>query len=285
MAGWVLIHWPPLVKMNIEQHVAFTAGLIGKGIQASLTTAIHMAEGRAQGLQYQYELFDLDQVQSGADQLSAVMADMGQHHFGVLNMVHPFKHQVVGLFDDLSQETRALGAANTIVLRDGRRSGHNTDRWYFAESFCRRLPGANVTSIVQLGAGGAGAATAYAILRAGAAMLTIFDPDEGQAGNLVDTMRRHFDQADIRVGTDLAGSMATATGLVCATLTAMPLPVELLDPSLWVAESVYFPLETELVLESHRRGCKGYEWRRNGHLSGSEPPSSSPDLNPVRTAC
>lgn len=246
--------------MTTKQVPHFDAGLIGKGIQASLTPAMHMAEGRAQGLDYCYVLFDLDKIEG--DQIPALLADAERRGFGGLNITHPCKQQVVELLDDLSDEAAALGAVNTVVLRDGRRHGHNTDWWGFAESFRRGLPGANLASVVQLGAGGAGAATAFAILRSGAAALTIFDQEESRASALVENMQRHFKSAAIRVGADLAAAMADASGLIHATPTGMvkypglPLPAELLQSTPWVAEIVYFPLNTELVVEARRRGCR-----------------------------
>ncbi|MFN7027508.1 MAG: shikimate dehydrogenase [Pseudorhizobium sp.] len=240
----------------------FRAGLIGKGIQASLTPAMHMTEGQAQGLDYRYELFDLEEIDGGAERLVSLVADAEAAGFGGLNITHPCKQQVIEYLDDLSKEAATLGAVNTVVLRDGRRLGHNTDWWGFAESFRRGLPGADLSSVVQLGAGGAGAATAYAILRTGAAALTIFDQDESRASVLVETMQQNFRGAAVTAGTDLAAAMATASGLIHATPTGMasypglPLPADLLTSSLWVAEIVYFPLNTQLLREAGRRGCR-----------------------------
>ena len=67
----------------------------------------------------------------------------------------------------LSPDAAALGAVNTVVLKDGRRIGHNTDWWGFAESFRRELPDVRRDRVVQFGAGGAGAAVAHALLTLG----------------------------------------------------------------------------------------------------------------------
>lgn len=245
-----------------SQNISFCAGLIGKGIQASLTPAMHVAEGRAQGLDYGYDLLDLDQMKVGVDQLPDVIADAEARGFGGLNVTHPCKQAVLGLLDTLTEEAMVLGAVNTIVLRDGRRHGHNTDWWGFAESFRLGLPHADLGSVVQLGAGGAGAATAFAILRAGAARLTIFDQDHARASGLAETMQRHFAHAVVEAGDDLPMAMARASGLIHATPTGMvkypglPLPANLLHSALWVAEIVYFPLLTKLLSEAGHRGCR-----------------------------
>lgn len=238
----------------------FRAGLIGRGIQASLTPAMHVAEGRANGLAYTYDLLDLDHHKGVP--LADLIADAEARGFGGLNITHPCKQEVIQHLDSLSPEAEALGAVNTVVLQDGKRHGNNTDWWGFAESFRRGLPDADLTSVVQLGAGGAGAATAFAILRSGARSLTIFDPDQNRAANLAETMGRHFPDATVEAGENLEQTIAGATGLIHATPTGMekypglPLPAEFLHPHLWVAEIVYFPLNTELLVTARHRGCR-----------------------------
>ena len=221
---------------------------------------MHIAEGRANGLSYSYELLDLDRLETAS--LPDIIADAEARGFGGLNVTHPCKQAVIEFLDTLSREAAALGAVNTVVLREGKRHGHNTDWWGFAESFRRGLPDADLTSVVQLGAGGAGAATAFAILRSGARRLTIFDPDSARASGLAESMGRHFPDATVEPGHDLEQTTAGASGLIHATPTGMakypglPLPAHLLQPALWVAEIVYFPLNTELLQTARRIGCR-----------------------------
>ena len=237
------------------------AGLIGSGIQRSLTPAMHMAEGAAQGFDYRYELLDLDLKGGGAESLPQVVREAEERGFCGLNITFPCKQQVIGLLDELSDDAARLGAVNTVVLRDGRRIGHNTDWWGFAQGLRLQLPQPDLTNVVQLGAGGAGAATAFAVLQLGADALTIFDVDTARAEQLAAAMTGHFPNAAVTAGSDLRQAMAGASGLVHATPTGMdkhpglPLPAELLYPRLWVAEIVYFPLETALLSEARRRGC------------------------------
>ncbi|OCP35277.1 shikimate dehydrogenase [Ensifer sp. LC163] len=237
------------------------AGLIGAGIQASLTPAMHMREGAAQGLTYDYELIDLSQRGASPDDLPRLLREAELRGLCGLNITHPCKQLVIPFLDELSDEARDLGAVNTVVLKAGRRIGHNTDWWGFAESFRRGLPDVALSNAVQLGAGGAGVATAYAALSLGLASLTVFDREVERSEALASSMSALFPQANIAGGTDLASSMRTADGLIHATPTGMakypgmPLPAALLEPRHWVAEVVYFPLETELLAEARRRGC------------------------------
>ena len=181
-----------------------------------------------------------------------------------LNITHPCKQLVLDHLDELSPDATALGAVNTVVLRDGRMVGHNTDWSGFARSFDRGLPDAPLTSVVLLGAGGAGAAVAHALLTLGTARLTILDVDQWRARGLATALSDRFGAGRALGGAadDLAGALATADGLVHATPTGMaahpglPLPADLLRPDLWVADIVYRPLETALVRTARDLGCR-----------------------------
>ncbi|KRD49645.1 shikimate dehydrogenase [Ensifer sp. ENS10] len=238
------------------------AGLIGAGIQASLTPAMHMAEGAAQGLRYVYELIDLREIDATENDLPRLLADAERQGFAGLNITHPCKQAVIAHLDDLAPDAQRLGAVNTVVLKGGRRHGHNTDWWGFAEGFRRGLPDADLSFAVQLGAGGAGVATAYAALSLGLKRLAVFDREPERAQSLAEMLTALFPEADISAGTDLAAAMRSASGLIHATPTGManypglPLDGDLLDPRHWVAEIVYFPLETALLKEARRRGCR-----------------------------
>jgi shikimate dehydrogenase len=169
---------------------------------------------------------------------------------------------VIPLLHDLSPDARALGAVNTVVLRDGRRIGHNTDCSGFAEGFRRGLPGVPRGRVVQLGAGGAGAAVAHALLAEGVGALSISDVDAARARALAADLGARFRDGRAEACTDLAAAMAAADGLVNCTpvgmakLPGMPLPGQLLRRALWVAEIVYFPLETELLRTARALGCQ-----------------------------
>ncbi len=238
------------------------AGLIGAGIQASLTPAMHMREGAAQGLSYEYELIDLNEIGASSADLPKLLADAEARGLSGLNITHPCKQAVIPFLDELSGEARALRAVNTVVLKNGRRFGHNTDWWGFAESFRRGLPDADLSTVVQLGAGGAGVATAYAILSMGARRLAVFDREQERAEELATGMAALFPAARIEAGSDLAAAMKAASGLVHATPTGMakypglPLDAALLEPRHWVAEIVYFPLQTALLQAARQRGCR-----------------------------
>ncbi|UCD69610.1 MAG: shikimate dehydrogenase [Betaproteobacteria bacterium] len=237
-------------------------GLIGAGIQASRTPAMHEVEGRAHGLDYRYRLFDLEVLGVGDEALPELISQAERDGFTGLNITHPCKQAVIEYLTDLSDHARAIGAVNTILLRDGRRTGHNTDWSAFAESFRRGLPDAPVQNVVQLGAGGAGAATAYAALKLGVEQLFMFDIEYERAQQLADRLNMRSEHKRIAAVSDLDSVMTSVEGLIHATPTGMashpglPLPAQLLRSEMWVAEIVYFPLETELLGVAKAIGCR-----------------------------
>src|SRR5271165_851241 len=152
---------------------SFLCGLIGQGIQASLTPTMHEHEGDAQGMRYTYKNLDLEPMGVGPEALAEVLLAAQRMGFAGVNVTHPCKQLVIPLLDELSPDARALGAVNTVVLRDGRRRGENTDWWGFAEAFRRNMGGVALGHVVQLGAGGAGAAVAHALLTLGVGQLVL----------------------------------------------------------------------------------------------------------------
>jgi shikimate dehydrogenase len=237
-------------------------GLIGRGIQASRSPAMHIGEAAAQGFELAYELLDLDQRNVTDDALTDLLTEAEDRGFAGLNITYPCKQAVIPLLDELSEEAQAIGAVNTVQFRAGRRIGYNTDASGFEESFRRGMPGAALTSVVQIGGGGAGAATAFAFLRLGARRLNIIDVALERAQALADTLEQHFKNCEVRAASDLKLALRTADGVLNATPLGMSkhpgsaVPTELLRKSLWVADIVYFPIETELLRTARAAGCR-----------------------------
>ena len=240
----------------------YLAGLVGAGIQHSSSPSMHMDEGQSLGLQISYELLDLDLMAGGAAGLASVLDHAEQRGFTGLNVTYPSKQAVIPLLHELSPEAQALHSVNTVLFRDGRRIGHNTDWWGFAESFRREMSDVNPRCAVLVGAGGAGAAVGYAMLKSGTQELSVHDMDRSRAVALAQRMSGLFADRKVTVCDDVAAALAAADGLVHATPTGMqkypgiPVPAESLRPPLWVAEIVYVPLLTELLRTARQHGCR-----------------------------
>jgi shikimate dehydrogenase len=238
-------------------------GLIGAGIQASRTPAMHEREGAAHGLAYIYKIIDLETLGLTAEALPELLTAARRFGFAGLNITHPGKQAVIPLLDDLSPDARALGAVNTVVFgRDGRAVGHNTDWSGFAEAFRRNLSDVRRSRVVQFGAGGAGAAVAHALLTLGVEELSVIDIDRGRSERLAQDLCGRFGTGRARAADDTEGAVRAADGIVNTTplgmakYPGMPLARGLLRADLWVVDIVYFPLETELLRNARAIGCR-----------------------------
>ncbi len=237
-------------------------GLIGEGIRGSRSPAMHEEEARRTGLSLHYQLIDLARAGRTAAALPLLLDAAQIMGFAGLNITHPCKQAVLPLLDELSDDARAIGAVNTVVLRDGRRVGHNTDWSGFAMPFRSKLADAALDRVVLFGAGGAGAAVAHATLSLGAKSLCIVDSDTGRAEALATALRARFKNADVGPVRAARDEVERADGVINATPIGMmghpgtPFDPNWLQPRHWVAEIVYFPLETELLCKARSRGCR-----------------------------
>ena len=227
---------------------------------------MHVHEAAAHGIQAEYRLIDLDLLSVGVEALPTLLADAEAQGFAGLNITHPCKQAVLPLLHELSDDARALGAVNTVVLRGGRRIGHNTDWWGFRESMREGLPNAGLERVAQFGAGGAGAATAYAVLAMGAGRVFVVDVDHERAVTLAGAMSRRFGHGRA-IAVDRTTALADADGVIQATPIGMashpgvPFDVSLLRPDHWLAEVIYFPIETALLRAARERGCATLDGR------------------------
>jgi shikimate dehydrogenase len=255
---------------------AVLTGLVGAGIGPSLSPPLHETEARRLGLELVYSRFDLADHGVPATAVGPMLAAARDAGYRGLNITHPCKQVVLDHLDELSPDAAALTAVNTVVFRDGRAIGHNTDWSGFARGLRTGLPGADLGTVVVLGAGGAGAAVTHGLLTAGAGRVQVFDLDTGRAAALATALAGRFGADRASAGTDLARAVGAADGLVHATPTGMaahpglPLPAGLLRPDLWVAEVVYRPLETELVRTARAAGARVLDGGRMAVFQAAE---------------
>lgn len=241
---------------------SYLIGLIGTGIQASLSPAMHMQEGQAQGFRYLYRRIDLAELGLGVEALPELLTAAERMGFDGLNITHPCKQAVLPLLHELSDDAHRIGAVNTVVLKSGRRIGHNTDASGFAASFRRGLPDVRLNRVVQFGAGGAGAAVAHAMLGLGAGRLTLIDTDAQRATGLAEALCARFGPGRAVSGGDVPTVVAAADGLINATPLGMAnypgqaVPDALIRAEQWVADVVYFPLQTALLAGARAKGCR-----------------------------
>jgi len=240
----------------------FRSGLIGRSILASRSAWLHEQEARAQGLPLTYELIDFNARGLADADLADVVARLRDSGYCGFNVTYPFKQAIIPLLGALADSATMVGAVNTVAIRDGRMTGHNTDYSGFRDSVREGLAGASLERVLQLGAGGAGSAVAAALLSLGTRVLRIVDVDESRAKGLAVALHSRFPDRQISPARASADVIRDTDGLVNATPVGMsahpgtPIDAALIEPRLWVADIVYFPLETALLRAARERGCR-----------------------------
>ncbi|AAV95679.1 shikimate dehydrogenase [Ruegeria pomeroyi] len=229
-------------------------GLIGTGIALSRTPAMHMAEGRAQGIATRYDLIDPDRMETPPP-LTSLLDRAETEGYAGLNITYPYKQEVLSHLHHLSPAAAAIGAANTVVFRDGQRFGHNSDAWGFAEAMRKTMPDIRLDRVLLIGAGGAGSAVAHALTSLGVGQLLITDRDMPRALALAAATGAGA-LAGSEITPNMADGVVNATPVGMAKLPGMPMDPALLAPAQWVVDIIYFPLETAFLRAARARGCR-----------------------------
>ncbi|MGF0116961.1 shikimate dehydrogenase [Promicromonospora sp. Marseille-Q5078] len=237
----------------------YRVALIGDGIGPSLSPALHMEEARLLGLDYEYRIVDL--VDRPDADLAGTLQALEDAGFDAANVTHPYKQAVLAHVAHLSPTVRRLGSANLVLFRPEGPTAHNTDCSGFRGALERFLAGRQAgRTVLQVGAGGAGLATAAGLVDMGFDRIVVHDVSPAAVGAL---LGRFADAGGARVrgsGGSAEAWLPRVDGVVHVTPVGMAahpgvaFDVDRLDPEAWVAEVVYRPLETELVRRARARG-------------------------------
>jgi shikimate dehydrogenase len=222
-------------------------GILGRPVAHSLSPAMHNAAFRELGLNAIYVAFPV------AD-LAQAVAGLRGLQIGGVSVTIPFKEEIIPLLDEIDPQAARIGAVNTVVNRDGRLVGYNTD-WLGALRALEEKTDIANKRVLILGAGGASRAIAFGILeKGGHAAVTDLDRDKVLALSRqlwVEVVAPdHLDQypADILINATPVG-MEPKSGNI-------PIEPDLLARFQVVMDIVYKPLETRLLKEAGSRGCQ-----------------------------
>jgi shikimate dehydrogenase len=241
----------------IPKRAKYLTGLIGAPIAASAAPAMHEQAAEALGVRCHYQLIEV----AGADTatLRALLDGVRRLGFAGVNITFPYKEAVVPLLDDMSTRARDIGAVNTVVVRDGRLIGHNTDTTGFERATAELSVVSSRGAVALIGAGGVGKAIAFALANLRVAELRIFDADRAKAEALAMQLRGRL---HARVADDVTDALQGASGVVNGTPVGMlpdrgmAVPEALLHRDLWVADAVYTPLWTPLLTAAKAKGAR-----------------------------
>ena len=204
-------------------------GLLGRKLGHSYSPAIHAQLGDAA-----YRCIELE-----PDQLGEFLK---RDDIGGLNVTIPYKRDVLPFCTWTSESVRQIGAANTLVKRDGKLYAYNTDKPGFMEMTRRSGISVEEAKVLVLGSGGASLAVKAGLSSMGAAqIITISRSGE----NNYDNISRHYD-ADVIVNTTPVG--------MCPKCIQSPLSLQGFRNLRGVLDVVYNPARTGLMLQAEELG-------------------------------
>jgi shikimate dehydrogenase len=218
---------------------------------------MHERAAKALGAHCHYQLIEV--AGAGREELRLLLDGVRRLSFAGVNVTFPYKEAVVSLLDELSPGAQAIGAVNTIVVRDGRLIGHNTDTTGFARAITELVRDPAQSIVAVIGAGGVGKAITFALAGIGVAEIRIFDTDRAKATQLAGQIGK---PGKTSVAGSVEDAMHGATGVVNGSPVGMlpnrgtPVPDALLHQDIWVADAVYTPLWTPLLNAAKAKGAE-----------------------------
>ncbi|MGN0466262.1 MAG: shikimate dehydrogenase [Lachnospiraceae bacterium] len=254
----------------MEQRIKGTTGLmalIGSPVGHSGSPAMYNFSFQYNNQDYAYMAFDIKE-----DQVPAALDAMRLFKMRGCNVTMPCKNEVAKHMDELSPAARIIGAVNTIVNENGKLVGHITDGIGFVRNLKENGVEVEGKKIVVLGAGGAATAIQVQCALDGARAISIFNQDDpflARAKSTAEKLAKETPNCEVKVfcldeEDTLKAEIAEADILVNATLAGMKPHDDLtlikdtsvFRPELVVADAVYNPPETKMLLEAKAAGCK-----------------------------
>ncbi len=208
-------------------------GLIGEKLGHSFSPHIHAAIG-----EYDYELCELSPSEVGDF--------LVRRDFRGINVTIPYKETVIPYLDAIDESARALGAVNTVVHKNGKLYGYNTDFL----GMCALIRHAKITvegrKAVILGSGGTAKTARGVLTHLGAKVVLTASRDKKEGCITYEALYKEHTDAEILVNTTPVGMYPRADGV--------PVDLEPFHDLSGVIDAVYNPLRTRLVLDARSRG-------------------------------
>ena len=236
--------------MKLLSGHARLAGVFGHPVTHSRSPRLHGFWLQRYGIDGAYIPLGVAPVGFGA--AVRALVDLG---FRGANVTIPHKLAAFEICDAVAPFARRAGAVNTLIFRDGRIEGSNTDGFGFLESIREAAPGwrADAGPAVLLGAGGAARAIAAALLDAGTPRVTLVNRTAAKAEALARDLGGPIHVAD-RPPLEDAGLLVNTTSLGMQGQPGLEVDLAPLPQNAVVADIVYVPLETRLLAAARARG-------------------------------
>ena len=215
-------------------------GLLGEVLGHSLSPQIHGQILNALGKQGRYDLYEVPRDHVGDWMGGQALILRG------FNVTIPYKETVIPYLGEISPQARAVGAVNTVGVRDGQLSGHNTDVYGFGEMLRVEGIGVKGARVLVLGTGGAAKAVTAYFREAGVEELVLASVDvPADIPRFPGCRIISYDEVEALGDRDILVN-CTPVGMHPHTGVSL-IPEELIDRFAAVVDLVYNPWQTELL--------------------------------------
>ena len=232
-------------------NVETRAFLLAHPVKHSLSPAMHNAALMHLKIAGRYEAKDVP-----PPALSTVLNDLRMSEVWGVNLSIPHKETAFELVDSLSAEARAIGAINTIVNKNGKLHGLNTDAPGFLASLEEASCRVKDLNVMVLGAGGAARGVTWALRQAGA-NVNLWNRSEARARQLCDEFGLNLViDSELEAQTRTSNLLVNTTSVGLGNPLESPLPEGVLPKDGWVCDIVYRPLETKLLKDARVAGLQ-----------------------------
>jgi shikimate dehydrogenase len=231
--------------------------VIGDPIAHSMSPAIHNDAFEKEGIDAEYLAFHVKP--DGLEDAVKGMKALGVCGF---NITLPHKETVIPFLDEVDELARAIGAVNTVVNKDGRLIGYNTDGIGYIKALEEELTGELTTKkTLIIGAGGAARAIYFTLVKEGVKQVDIANRTKERAVTLVsecpyDNSSEAFTimEAEERVAEYDLIIQTTSIGM-SPNVDNTPLDVTNMKASACVSDIIYNPLQTKILVEAEQNGA------------------------------
>ncbi len=241
----------------------YRLGLIGYPITHSLSPWIHQTFLNSANLSGGYDIFEIHPEQS----FSAALTKLKEQNVQGFNVTIPYKQKIIDYLDDIDEEAKVIGAVNTVLLRDGKWIGYNTDgsgyiralRHDYPELFSEHI---HDQKVLLLGAGGAARGLYYALMSAGFAHIDLANRTIASATEIA-KLKKDDIETNILSLAEAEQQLATYDLIIQTTSVGMNphvdetiIPIQQLKEGVIVSDIVYQPIETKFLQQAKGLGAK-----------------------------
>ncbi|MEN2465046.1 shikimate dehydrogenase [Ornithinibacillus sp. JPR2-1] len=236
--------------------MAYQLGLIGYPIKHSLSPWIHKQFLEEANIQGNYSIFEVRE-----DDLTELVQTIKEKSVTGFNVTFPYKQKIIPLLDDLDPSAKHIGAVNTVLNKEGRLIGYNTDGIGYLRSLEQSfpdLPNNKQINILIIGAGGAARGIYNALHQAGYSSITIANRTIEKAKEIAQNSKSAIltlDQAEENIATFDLMIQTTNVGMK-PNQDDSPIKIDGMKSSTIVSDIIYQPIWTTLLREAKEKGAQ-----------------------------